>query len=123
MSHFAKVIDGVVVDVIVAEQDFINTGLVGEPSLWIQTSYNTRSGLHYGEDGEPDGGIALRKNYATIGGTYDAINDAFIPVKVFDSWLLNSTTFCWEPPIPYPEDGKNYFWNESGKFWELVPEE
>lgn len=79
MSHFAQVKDGIVVNVIVAEQDFIDTGLVGDPAEWIQTSYNTRDGVHYGPDGLPDGGIALRQNYAGIGYTYDPVLDAFFP--------------------------------------------
>jgi hypothetical protein len=79
MSHFAQVDENdVVVQVIVAEQDFIDSGLVGDPASWIQTSYNTRNGIHYGPDGEPDGGIALRGNYASIGYKYDRVNDVFL---------------------------------------------
>ena len=85
MGHFAKVEDGVVIEVIVAEQDFIDSGAVGDPALWIQTSYNTRGNVHYGADGKPDGGVALRKNYAGIGYMYDKDLDAFIPLKQFDS--------------------------------------
>jgi hypothetical protein len=82
MSHFAQVDENdVVVQVIVAEQDFIDSGLVGDPASWIQTSYNTRNGIHYGPDGEPDGGIALRGNYACIGGMYDRVNDVFLLPK------------------------------------------
>lgn len=82
MAHFAQVDENdVVIQVIVAEQEFIDSGLVGDPASWIQTSYNTRGGIHYGPDGEPDGGIALRGNYASIGGTYDRVNDVFLPLK------------------------------------------
>ena len=78
MSHFARINENnVVVEVIVAEQDFINSGAVGDPTKWIQTSYNARDGVHYGPDGEPDGGVALRYTYAGIGYTYDPVNDVF----------------------------------------------
>lgn len=115
MAHFAKIEDGIVVDVIVAEQEFIDSGAVGDPSMWVQTSYNTRGGIHYGADGNPDGGVALRKNYAGIGFSYDSEKDAFIPQKMFDSWVLNEETCLWEAPIPYPEndEGVIYLWNES----------
>lgn len=84
MAHFAQIDDNnVVVQVIVVEQDVINTGLFGDPAKWIQTSYNTRGGIHYGQDGNPDGGVALRKNYAGIGYTYDAGRDAFHSTKTF----------------------------------------
>lgn len=107
MSHFAKVIDGVVVDVLVVEQDFINTGALGDPSLWIQTSYNTQGGVHYDpvtREPSADQTKALRKNYAGIGYTYDAQRDAFIPPKEFDSWVLDENTCFWEPPVAVPED-------------------
>lgn len=82
MAHFAQIdADNVVVQVIVADQEFINSGAVGNPAQWIQTSYNTKDGVHYGPDGEPDGGVALRGNYAAIGGTYDPVNDVFCPPK------------------------------------------
>lgn len=119
MSHFAKVLNGNVIQVIVAEQDFFDTFVDSSPGEWIQTSYNTRGNIHYGEDGNPDEGIALRGNYAGIGYTYDRNNDVFIPPKFYDSWTLNQSTWLWEPPIPYPDDGKNYNWNETNKTWEL----
>lgn len=121
MSHFAQIDDNnVVVQVIVAEQDFIDTGLVGDPSKWIQTSYNSRGGVHYGADGQPDGQPALRKNYAGVGYTYDAASDAFIPPKPFPSWVLDTETGLWNPPIPMPEpvEGKVYTWNESTQGWD-----
>ena len=116
MSHYAKVDDGVVTQVIVATQDFIDTGLVGEPSSWYQTSYNTRNGIHYGPDGTPDGGVALRGNYAGIGYTYDIALDAFLPPKPFASW--NLAGYQWEAPTPYPTDGKLYTWNEETTAWD-----
>lgn len=118
MAHFAKVENGIVTQVIVAEQDVINTGLFGDN--WIQTSYNTRGGVHYGQDGQPDGGIALRKNYAGIGYTYDATLDAFIPPQPYPSWTLDNATADWIPPTPMPNDGSPYAWDEATKTWVLV---
>jgi len=86
MSHFAKVENGIVTQVIVAEQDVINSGLFGEG--WVQTSYNTRGGQH--PEGRP-----LRKNYAGVGFTYDAQRDAFIPPKLDESWILDEETCLW----------------------------
>ena len=117
MSHFAKVQNGIVTEVIVAEQDFINSGLVGPASEWVQTSYNTRGGVHYGEDGQPDGGVALRGNYAGIGYTYDSAHDVFYAPQPYPSWTLNNTTWLWESPVPYPTDGKMYEWNEEQRNW------
>jgi hypothetical protein len=120
MAHFAEIDDNnIVTRVIVAEQDFIDTGAVGDPSKWIQTSYNTRGGVHYGQDGQPDGGAALRKNYAGIGYTYDAGLDAFIPPKPFDSWILDNETCYWNPPTPMPNDtSKIWTWNETTQSWD-----
>lgn len=117
MSHFAKVIDGIVQEVLVVEQDFIDTGHLGDPSLWIQTSINTRGNIHYGQDGNPDGGIALRGNYAGTGFTYDKDNDVFYEPQSHPSWILNQSTWLWEAPIPYPTDGKNYYWDEAVLSW------
>ena len=116
MSHFAQIDNNnIVTQVIVAEQDFINSGAVGDPSMWIQTSYNTFAGEHR------NGGTPLRKNYAGIGYTYDSSRDAFIPPKpAFDSWRLNEDTCLWEAPTPYPTDGKAYEWNELGRVWQLI---
>lgn len=123
MSHFAKVENGTVTQVIVAEQDFIDAGHVGDPASWVQTSYNTRGGVHYGQDGNPDGGVALRGNYAGIGYTYDAEKDAFYPPQPFASWTLNVTTFIWEAPTPMPVvEGKFYTWDEPTTSWvEFTP--
>lgn len=115
MSHFAQIDDNnIVTQVIVAEQDFINTGVVGDPSRWIQTSYNTYGGQH------KNGGTPLRKNYAGIGYTYDSGRDAFVPPKPFNSWSLNEDTCLWEAPTPYPTDGKIYAWNEDTLSWDEV---
>ena len=115
MSHFAKVENGTVTQVIVAEQDVIDTGMFG--TGWIQTSYNTRGGIHYGLDGEPDGGEALRKNYAGVGYTYDSERDAFIPPQPYASWVLDEATCLWVAPVAMPMDDKQYNWDEENKSW------
>ena len=119
MSHFALVnARGIVEQVIVAEQDVIDSGLFGHPASWVQTSYNTYGGQH--PEGRP-----LRKNYAGVGFKYDADLDAFIPPKPFASWLLNEDTCLWEAPVAMPTDGKIYSWDEATTSWvEVVaPEE
>lgn len=110
MSHFAKIENNIVTQVIVAEQDVIDSGLFG--TGWIQTSYNTHGGQH--PEGRP-----LRKNYAGIGYTYDSSRDAFIPPQTFPSWLLNEETCLWSAPTPMPTDGKMYVWNELTLSWVL----
>lgn len=115
MSHFAKVENGTVVQVIVAEQDVIDSGIFGHG--WVQTSYNTRGNVHYGQDGEPDGGIALRGNFAGIGYTYDDVNDIFYPPRPYQSWTLSNKTFLWEAPTPYPETNKPHIWDEETLSW------
>ena len=117
MAHFAKVCDGKVVQVIVAEPEFFDTFVDSSPGEWIQTSYNTRGGVHYGQDGNPDGGVALRGNYAGIGFTYDRTNDVFYAPSPFPSWTLNNTTWTWEAPVAQPTDGKMYTWDEATKSW------
>ena len=108
MSHFAKIENGVVVNVIVAEQDVIDSGIFGHG--WVQTSYNTHGGQH--PEGRP-----LRKNYAGIGYTYDEQRDAFISPQPFASWLLNEDTCLWDSPVPMPTDGKRYYWDEETTLW------
>ena len=120
MGHFAKVENGTVTRVIVAEQDFINSGAVGNPHQWVRTSYNTRGGVHYDpQTGEPseDQSKALRKNYAGSGYSYDQERDAFILPKPYESWTLNETTCLWESPTSYPSDGGMYYWDESAANW------
>lgn len=113
MSHFAKVVDGTVTQVIVAEPEFFETFVDTSPGEWIQTSYNTHGGQH--PEGRP-----LRKNYAGVGYTYDRTRDAFIPPQPFASWTLNEDTCLWDCPVPYPNDGSLYRWDESTKNWVLV---
>ena len=107
MSHFAKIEDGIVTTVIVAEQDFIDT----QEGTWVQTSYNTYGGQH------SQGGTPLRKNYAGINYVYDSTRDAFYTPQPYPSWTLNETTCIWEPPVAYPDDGKLYNWDESTTSW------
>jgi hypothetical protein len=125
MAHYAKVTDGIVTKVIVAEQEFFNTFVDDSPGEWIQTSYNTRGGVHYEPNSNTpsaDQSKALRKNYAGIGFTYDKDKDAFIPEQPYPSWTLNETTCLWEAPVAYPEDGKVYIWNENITNWTEVTE-
>ena len=114
MAHYAKVTDGIVTKVIVAEADFFDTFVDDSAGEWIQTSYNTYGGEHL------LGGTPLRKNFAGVGFTYDYDKDAFIPPKPFESWILNETTCLWEPPVAYPDDGNQYIWNEEITNWTEV---
>lgn len=110
MGHFAKVLDGKVTQVIVAEPEFFETFVDSSPGTWIQTSYNTHGGQH--PEGRP-----LRKNYAGIGFTYDSVRDAFIPPQPFTSWTLDEDTCLWDAPTPMPTDGKIYRWDEPTTLW------
>ena len=123
MAHFAKIGTGNIIttvevvhnDVAITEQagiDFINK-LYNTRDVWKQTSYNTIGGVHQ------LGGTPFRKNYAGIGYTYDQTRDAFIPPKPFNSWTLNEDTCNWESPVAYPDDGKEYKWNEETTSWDL----
>lgn len=110
MSHFARInAYGIVEQVIVAEQDFIDT--LPDSGSWVQTSYNTYGGQHR------LGGTPLRKNYAGVGYRFDAQRDAFIPPQPYPSWTLNEDTCLWDAPIPMPQDGKPYDWDESTTSW------
>ena len=117
MSHFAKILDGKVIHVIVAEPEFFQTFVDSSPGTWLQTSYNTRGGVHYGADGKPDGGQALRANYAGVGSNYDSVHDVFYAEQPFASWVLNQTSWLWEAPVAMPTDGKLYNWDEATKAW------
>jgi hypothetical protein len=116
MAHYAKVENGVVTQVIVADQDFIDSGVVGHG--WVQTSYNTRGNVHYGQDGQPDNGVALNKNYAGVGYTYDGTG--FAAPKPYPSWTLNSDSYVWEAPVAMPTDDKRYSWDEATLSWAEV---
>ena len=117
--HFAEInSDQIVQRVIVAEQSFIDSGLVGDSDTWVQTSYNTRGGVHYAPNSQtPDGGVALRKNHAGIGYTYDATRDAFIAPQPYPSWTLDDDTCLWNAPVAYPDDGQMYGWDEENTQW------
>jgi hypothetical protein len=121
--HFAKVVDGKVTQVIVAETEFFDTFVDTSPGQWIQTSYNTRGGVHYNpETGEPsaDQSKALRGNYAGVGYSYDAASDVFYAPQPFQSWILNSSTWTWDAPTPMPTDGKMYAWDEPTLAWKEI---
>jgi hypothetical protein len=120
MGHFAKVLDGKVVQVIVADKEFFDTFVDSSPGQWLRTSYNMRGGVHYlpnSNEPNPDQSQALRKNYAGVGYTYDPVRDAFIPPQPFPSWTLNEQTCLWDAPISMPADGKAYQWNEANQEW------
>ena len=125
MGHFAKVNNGKVEQVIVAEQSFFDNFVDTSPGTWIQTSYNTRGGVYYTpntNDPDPDQSKALRANYAGIGYTYDAVNDVFYAPQPYPSWTISAPTWVWEAPVPYPTDGKLYRWDENAKNWvEVTP--
>jgi hypothetical protein len=126
MSHFAKVMNGVVQQVIVAEIEFFDTFIDTSPGQWVQTSYNTRGGVHYKPNSEipsEDQSKALRKNYASIGYTYDAVRDAFIPPKPYASWVLDEFSCLWRSPVEKPNDGKLYVWDEPTTSWVEVFDE
>jgi len=114
MSHFAKVNYGIVEQVIVAELEYFNTFRDTSPGEWIQTSYNTRGGVHL------NGGTPLRGNFAGIGYTYDRERDVFYAPKPYASWILNESTWTWDAPVSYPNDNKKYKWNESTTSWVAV---
>ena len=132
MSYFANVPvlangKGSVIDVIAADQAFIDSGAVGNPAFWWQTSYNTRGNVHYGPDGQPDGGIPFRANYAGVGYTFDTniVQDGVVGVfyspSPYPSWVLDPQTYLWEAPIPYPSTGGPYVWDEATESWVLAP--
>lgn len=131
MSYFANVPTltngkGIVDNVIRADQSFIDSGLEGDPSLWWQTSYNTYGNVHYGQNGQPDGGVALRANYAGIGYTLDTtvvqngVVGVFYAPQPYPSWTLNTQTYLWDCPVPYPSTGGPYEWDEATQSWVLM---
>jgi hypothetical protein len=116
MAHYAKVNNGIVEQVIVAEAEFFDTFVDSSPGQWIQTSYNTHGGVHSG------GGTPLRKNYAGIGYTYDATRDAFYAPQPYASWVLNEDSCIWEAPTPMPDNDNTYRWDEETTAWVEVTE-
>jgi hypothetical protein len=123
MAHFAKVENGIVTQVIVADQEFINSGAVGPSELWVQTSYNSSANQYL----DPNTGsirgdkTSLRKNFAGLGYTYDYDRQAFIPPKPFPSWILDEETCQWKAPVEKPTEYRNY-WNEEQLNWVKVGE-
>ena len=115
MAHFAKVNNGIVQQVIVAEPEFFDTFVDSSPGTWLQTSYNTHGNQH--PENRP-----LRGNYAGVGYTYDRTNDVFYAPQPYPSWTLNQTTWLWEAPTPHPNDDKRYSWNESTTSWVEITE-
>ena len=127
MAHFAQInSNNIVTNVIVIDDSWIDNGqqlinsVLGLPGTWLQTSYNTRGGIHYAPNSNnPDGGIQIRYNYAGINYNYDPESDAFYCPQPFPSWSLNKSTYIWQAPIPYPTDGKNYYLDETNQTWIL----
>jgi hypothetical protein len=122
MGHYAKVLDSQVTQVIVAQADFFTTFVDSSPGAWIKTSYNTHGGIHYVPNSNPpeasaDQSKALRANYAGIGYTYDQANDVFYAPRPYASWTISAPTWIWQPPVPYPTDGKMYTWDEATTSW------
>ena len=123
MGHFAKVVDGMVVSVIVAEPEFFDTFVDSSPGTWLQTSYNTRGGVHYVPDSNTpseDQSKALRGNYAGIGYIYDQVNDVFYAPQPYPSWTISAPTWEWQPPVPYPSTGGPYTWDEATQSWVAI---
>ena len=136
MAHYAKVANGIVEQALVAEAGFFDTTITDNPTLvdnaitagrWIQTSYNTRGGVHYSSNYDEDtksyptdGGTPLRKNFAGVGDTYDSVKDAFYAPQPYPSWTLDETTCLWESPVAKPDDGKRYEWDEATTNWKEI---
>jgi hypothetical protein len=114
MAHFAKVVNGVVTQVIVAEPEFFETFIDTSAGTWLQTSYNTISNTH------TQGGTPLRGNFASVGGVYDSKNDVFYASQPFPSWVLNESNWTWEAPTPMPKDDKLYAWDEATTSWKEI---
>lgn len=116
MAHYAKIENGIVVEVNVAEQEWVDQQ--PDKDKWFKTSYNSRGGVHYlPNSNKPSGNPHFRFNYAGIGFTYDKERDAFIPPKPFESWVLNEQTCLWNAPIEYLKDGYDYTWDENLINW------
>ena len=131
MSHYAKIENGIVTRVIVAEAEFFETYVDDTPGEWVKTSYNMHGGVYHNpETNQPaedqsviEGDEARqRKNYAGVGYSYDKTRDAFIPPKPYPSWVLNETTCLWDAPVAHPDDGNRYQWNEETTSWDEVTE-
>lgn len=120
MAHIAKIENGTVVTVICVRDVDVATWEKMPGCRWVQTSYNTAGGIHYGDGGNPDGGVGLRANFASVGGVYDEENDVFYTQRPYPSWLISSPDWLWKPPVPYPSDGCMYEWDEASLSWVAV---
>jgi predicted nucleic acid-binding Zn ribbon protein len=127
MGHYAKVTNGKVTNVIVAEQDFVDNYVDNIPGRWVKTSFNIYGGVYYGSNGQAVSNQAeaiaedegrQRKNFAAVGFNYDGTG--FYEPQPYDSWTLNSSTYQWEAPAAYPDDGNIYEWNEEAQTWDAV---
>ena len=114
MAHYAKVVDGKVINVIRAEAEFFDIFIDDTPGKWIQTSYNTFAGKHRLE------GTPLRKNFASVGSTYDATRDAFYAPQPYPSWTLDESTCTWKPPVERPDTSGMHTWNETDQQWDDI---
>lgn len=124
MGHYAKVENGIVVQVNVIDEDYFEqnkeTRYIGQ---WIKTSYNTIAGIHWDQEKqEPsaDQSKALRKNFAAVGYSYDEVRDAFIPPKPYDSWILDEDKCIWMPPFPAPTNEPIWYWDDNKNDWEKI---
>lgn len=117
---YSKVENSLVTTVIVADQSFIDSGALGDPSLFYLTDFYTRGGVHYGVDGQPDGLPPFRGNYGETGYTYDSVNDVFYAPQPYPSWTISAPTWIWQPPVPYPSTGGPYTWDEATQTWITV---
>lgn len=129
MSHYAKVKNGKVNKVLIAEEEFFDTFIDETPGMWVKTSYNMKGGVYYNPETNAVGAdqsiivgdeARERKNYAQVGGWYDVVRNAFYSPQPYASWTLNETSFLWEAPTAYPDDGELYDWNEETTSWDAV---
>ena len=114
MAYFAKVENSLVTNVIIAEQEFIDT--LPDATQWVETCFAASGGVIYDEQGVPTMQPVFRKNYASIGFSYDPVADVFIPPRPYSSWTLNTDTYLWEPPVPRPQ-GVDAVWDEAAQTW------
>jgi hypothetical protein len=122
MAHFALLDSNNIVTFVTVGRDEDNEVDISTRTgqTYKKTSYNTRGGIHYGQDGQPDNGVAFRANYAGLGYTYDSTNDVFYAPKPYASWTIGAPTWVWQAPVPYPTNGKTYTWNETNQTWNVV---
>lgn len=111
MANYAKIVKAIVVEVVMADDNFLETVKDDSSCIWLKTSYNTSGGVH------ANGGEPLRKNFAVVGHTYDSYRDAFFGPQPHLGWLLDDDTYQWYPPIPKPEDGQQYVWCDETHNW------